>query len=161
MVTAYIALGANLGAAAASLQQAVAAIRKLPETRVSKVSSIYKTAPIDSDPLRGPVNDYLNAVIEVQTGLNAPALLQQLQQIEQAAGRERPYLNAPRTLDLDVLLYGSGRIESAHLTVPHPRMWQRAFVLVPLAEIASDLVTAAQMAAVAIQRIERFSVLTS
>ena len=157
MVTAYIALGANLGAAAASLQQAVAAIRKLPETRVSKVSSIYKTAPMDSDPLRGPVNDYLNAVIEVQTGLNAPALLQQLQQIEQAAGRERPYLNAPRTLDLDVLLYGSGRIESAHLTVPHQRMWQRAFVLVPLAEIAKCLVNEKSLKAVENQAVSIFS----
>lgn len=160
MVTAYIALGANLGDAAAALKQAVAAIRNLPEIRVSKVSSIYKTAPIGSNAERGPVYDYLNAVIEVQTGLNAPALLQQLQQIEQAAGRERPYLNAPRTLDLDVLLYGSGRIYSSHLTVPHPRMWQRAFVLVPLAEIAPERVGAMQLAAVASQQIERLSLLT-
>ncbi len=157
MVTAYIALGANLGEAAAALQQAVAAIRELPDTCVSKVSSIYKTSPIDSDPQRGPVNDYLNAVIEVQTGLNAPVLLQQLQQIEQAAGRERPYLNAPRTLDLDVLLYGSGRIESAHLTVPHPRMWQRAFVLVPLAEIAKCLVNEKSLKAVENQAVSIFS----
>ena len=148
MVTAYIALGANLGDAAAALQQAVAAIGKLPDTVVSKVSSIYKTAPMDSDPQRGAVNDYLNAVIEVQTILNAPALLQQLQRIEQAAGRERPYLNAPRTLDLDVLLYGSASINSPHLTVPHPRMWQRAFVLVPLAEIAPGLVSEMQLRAV-------------
>ena len=160
MVTAYIALGANLGDAASALQQAVTAIRKLPDTSVSKVSSIYKTAPIGSNAERGPVNDYLNAVIEVQTGFNALALLQQLQQIEQAAGRERPYLNAPRRLDLDVLLYGSASIDSPHLTVPHPRMWHRAFVLVPLAEIAPERVGAMQLAAVASQRIERLSLLT-
>ena len=156
MVTAYIALGANLGDAAAALQQAVAAIGKLPETHVSKQSSIYKTAPMGSDPLHGPVNDYLNAVIEVQTGLNAPALLQHLQQIEQAAGRERPYLNAPRTLDLDVLLYGSGCIDSKHLTVPHRRIWQRAFVLVPLAEIAPSLVSDDQLQAIRHQEIAIF-----
>ena len=159
MVTAYIALGANLGDAAAALQQAVAEISKLPDTRVSKVSSIYKTEPIGSDPQRGPVNDYLNAVIEVQTGFNAPALLQQLQQIELSAGRERPYLNAPRTLDLDVLLYGSASIASANLTVPHPRMWQRAFVLVPLAEIASGLFNTELLTTLANQPITRLSAL--
>lgn len=154
MVTAYVALGANLGDSAAALKNALAAIRRLPETRVGEVSSIYKTAPQGSDAACGPVNDYLNAVIEVQTVLTAPALLRQLQHIENAAGRERPFPNAARTLDLDLLLYGSARIESADLTVPHPRMWQRAFVLVPLAEIAPRLVSAAQLENVADQRIE-------
>jgi 2-amino-4-hydroxy-6-hydroxymethyldihydropteridine diphosphokinase len=88
-----------------------------------------------------PGGDYINAVVEIETQLPAPILLQHLQLIELSAGRERPYTNAPRTLDLDLLLYGDARIESPQLTVPHPRMWQRAFVLVPLAEIASRLVT--------------------
>jgi 2-amino-4-hydroxy-6-hydroxymethyldihydropteridine diphosphokinase len=144
------------------LRQAAKTIAELPQTHLVKASSIYKTAPItpggdqpsaiDSAPLG---SDYLNAVVEVQTGLSAPALLQSLQQIEQAAGRERPYPNAPRTLDLDLLLYGSASIESAHLTVPHPRMWERAFVLAPLAEIMPGLVSVAQLMAVAQQRIEK------
>lgn len=99
--------------------------------------------------------DYLNAVAEVATTLTAPALLDALLAIEQAAGRERPYRNAPRTLDLDLLLYGEARIHSTRLTVPHPRMGERAFVLVPLAEIAPQLVSAAALRAVAGQRIER------
>jgi 2-amino-4-hydroxy-6-hydroxymethyldihydropteridine diphosphokinase len=164
MVTAYIALGANLGDAAAALKDAAAAIDCLPLTRVSAKSSLYKTAPIDTGlgsdlagQLRAPGNDYLNAVVEVSTGLTAPALLGQLQQIEQEAGRERPYRNAPRTLDLDLLLYGDASIDSAQLTVPHPRMMQRAFVLVPLAEIAGGLVSSGQLSAVEHQAIERLA----
>ena len=148
MVTAYVALGANLGDAAMALRQAVVAIAGLPATRLGKVSSVYKTAPLGSLDACAPGNDYLNAVLELQTDLTAPTLLAHLQQIEQAAGRERPYINAPRTLDLDLLLYGNDRIDSTHLTVPHPRMWQRAFVLVPLAEIAPHLVNATQLDAV-------------
>jgi len=155
MVSAYIALGANLGDAAAALGLAVKAINGLPLTQVRQTSSLYKTAPLDSDAGSAPGDDYLNAVVEVETGLAAPILLEHLQQIEQAAGRERPYRNAPRTLDLDLLLYGSARIDSARLTLPHPRMMQRAFVLVPLAEIAPDLVSAEQLKAVSHQTIER------
>lgn len=160
MVRAYVALGANLGDAAVVLRQAVKAIGRLPLTEVRQPSSLYKTAPLDTDSggeSPAPGADYLNAVVEIDTGLSAPDLLNHLQQIEQQAGRERPYRNAPRTLDLDLLLYGNGRIESARLTLPHPRMAQRAFVLVPLAEIAPDLVGAEQLAAVAHQRIERLS----
>jgi len=160
-VTAYIALGANLGDAASALRQAVQAIAQLPQTQLMKTSSIYKTAPLMSrgDELSAVDlgSDYLNAVVEVQTGLSATALFQNLQQIEQAAGRERPYPNAPRTLDLDLLLYGSASMDSAHLVVPHPRMWQRAFVLVPLAEIAPGLVSDLQLKTVGSQRIEMFS----
>ena len=161
MAIAYIALGANLGDAAAALKQALAAINHLPLTRVDKASSLYKTAPLNSDatdsgaPAKVLGGDYLNAVVEVETGLSAPALLDQLQQIEQAAGRERTYRDAPRTLDLDLLLYGGDRIDSAGLTVPHPRMLQRAFVLLPLAEIAPGLVSTEQLEAVAHQVIER------
>jgi 2-amino-4-hydroxy-6-hydroxymethyldihydropteridine diphosphokinase len=159
MVTAYIALGANLGDATAAIRASVKAIAHLPQTSIIKTSSIYKTAPLVLDVGTPAVtdlgSDYLNAVVEVETGLGAPALLQNLQQIEQAAGRERPYLNAPRTLDLDLLLYGSASMHSAHLTVPHPRMWQRAFVVVPLAEIAPDLVGDVQLKAVESQKIDR------
>ncbi len=155
MVTAYIGLGANLGDAALAVRQAIASINALPLCRVTKKSSLYTTAPIETLPGYASGDEYTNAVIEVETGLCAPVLLQHLQQIEQASGRERPYVNAPRTLDLDLLLYGDGRINSAHLTVPHPRMWQRAFVLVPLAEIAPDLVSAEVLGAVDGQSIAR------
>jgi 2-amino-4-hydroxy-6-hydroxymethyldihydropteridine diphosphokinase len=158
MVRAYVALGANLGDAAAALRRAVEALNHLPLTQVRQSSGLYKTAPLAGDAgreLAAPGDDYLNAVAELDTGLSAPDLLDHLQRIERQAGRERPYRNAPRTLDLDLLLYGSGRIDSSRLTVPHPRMAQRAFVLVPLAEIAPDLVGAAQREAVARQRIER------
>lgn len=155
MVTAYIALGANLGDAATAIRQAIAAINALPECVVKQASSLYKTAPLETLLGHAPGGDYINAVLEMQTRLPAPTLLQQLQQIELLCGRERPYVNAPRTLDLDLLLYGDGRIDSPQLTVPHPRMWQRAFVLLPLSEIAPGLVGAAQLDAVKSQRIER------
>ncbi len=153
MVTAYIALGANLGEAASMVKQAVASIDQLPHCRVKKTSRLYKTAPQETLPGCKPGSDYINAVVQIETGLTAPLLLQLLQQLEQAAGRQRPYTNAPRTLDLDLLLYGSGSIDSKHLTVPHPRMWQRAFVLMPLAEIAPDLVSHLQLQAVRKQKI--------
>lgn len=157
-VTAYVALGANLGDAVAALQQAAVALGHLPLTRLRQASSLYKTAPIDTDSggdTAAPGGDYFNAVVALETGLSAPALLDQLQQLEQQAGRERPYRNAPRTLDLDLLLYGSACIDSARLTVPHPRMRQRAFVLVPLAEIAPGWVSDEELVAVQHQRIER------
>ncbi|MEC5214104.1 2-amino-4-hydroxy-6-hydroxymethyldihydropteridine diphosphokinase [Polaromonas sp. CG_9.5] len=162
-VTAYVALGANLGDAVAALQQASAALAHLPLTRLRQASSVYKTAPIDTDSgsdTPAPGGDYFNAVVALETGLTAPALLDQLQQLEQEAGRERPYRNAPRTLDLDLLLYGSAHIDSARLTVPHPRMQQRAFVLVPLAEIAPGCVSDEALIAVQHQRIERLGRLT-
>lgn len=145
MVIAYIALGANLGDAVSAIRRAVKNIDALPLCRVQKTSSLYKTEPLETLSGHDAGADYINAVVEVQTSLPAPALLQHLQQIEKSAGRERPYVNAPRTLDLDLLLYGSGFIHSAHLTVPHPRMWQRAFVLHPLAEIAPGLVSGAHL----------------
>jgi 2-amino-4-hydroxy-6-hydroxymethyldihydropteridine diphosphokinase len=149
-VTAYVALGANLGDAVGSIHDAIARIGELPGTRVTRQSSLYRTAPLDSS---GP--DYINAVVEINTDLDALSLLDSLQAIENKAGRERPYRNAPRTLDLDLLLYGDERIDSARLKVPHPRMMERAFVLVPLAQIAPHLVSAAALAAVAGQQIKR------
>ena len=157
MVTAYIALGANLGDAVATLKQAVAWINEMPLCAVKNASSLYKTEPLETLQGHAPGDDYINAVVEIETSLPAPTLLQHLQQIELAAGRERPYINAPRTLDLDLLLYGGGHIDSAHLTVPHPRMWQRAFVLVPLAEIAPHLVNTAQVDAVKLQKTRRLT----
>ncbi|MDI1269677.1 MAG: 2-amino-4-hydroxy-6-hydroxymethyldihydropteridine diphosphokinase [Polaromonas sp.] len=158
VVTAYVALGANLGDAAAAVRAAMESLAGLPLTQVIRRSSLYRTAPLaDAGDTPGPAagGDYINAVVEVQTALSAPELLRQLQALEQAAGRERPYRNAPRTLDLDLLLYGSGRITSAQLVLPHPRMDQRAFVLVPLAEIAPALVPQAQLDAVTDQAIQR------
>ena len=149
-VTAYIALGANLGEASATVRQAIAALGACPGIALQKASSLYCTAPMESS---GP--DYINAVVELHTTLSAPALLAQLQALELANGRERPYRNAPRTLDLDILLFGAARLESAALTIPHPRMGGRAFVLVPLAEIAPHRVSAAQLQAVQSQSIER------
>lgn len=133
-VDAFVGLGANLGAAVATLASAFTALSGLPHTRLVARSSIYRSAPIDAD---GP--DYVNAVAQLRTALEPEALLAGLQAIEQAHGRERPYPNAPRTLDLDLLLYGSRRIEAPGLTVPHPRLHRRAFVLAPLAEIATAL----------------------
>jgi 2-amino-4-hydroxy-6-hydroxymethyldihydropteridine diphosphokinase len=149
-VTAYIGLGANLGDAKLAVDAALDAIARLPQTQRVRRSSLYRSAPVDAG---GP--DFINAVAEVRTALTAPGLLRELQAIESAAGRERPYRNAPRTLDLDLLLYGDGRIDSPALTVPHPRMRERAFVLLPLAEIAPRWLPASQTAAIAAQRIER------
>lgn len=149
-VMAFIGLGANLGDAVQAVQNAVAALDQLPSTRVVQRSHLYRTAPHEA---AGP--DFVNAVVAVETTLSAPALLQVLQQLETGAGRERPYRNAPRTLDLDLLRYGEGRIDSPSLTVPHPRMGERAFVLVPLAELAPESVSAAALQAVRGQPIER------
>ncbi|HYD82280.1 MAG TPA: 2-amino-4-hydroxy-6-hydroxymethyldihydropteridine diphosphokinase [Paucimonas sp.] len=130
MITAYIGIGANLGDARATVTAAIRAIGGLPSTRLSGQSSLFRTAPVDAGG-----DDYINAVARIETGLPPHDLLAQLQKLEQDAGRERPYRNAPRTLDLDLLLYGAQRIDSAQLTVPHPRMTQRAFVLIPLLQI--------------------------
>ena len=158
-VLAYIALGANLGATlevnAQTIRDAIQSINDLPETKVTKQSSLYKTAALESLAGAPKSPDYINAVVEISCHQPAYLLLEQLQKIEQQAGRSRPYLNAPRTLDLDILLYGDAQIQSETLTVPHPRMWQRAFVLVPLAEIAPGLVSLEQLEEVRGQSIER------
>jgi 2-amino-4-hydroxy-6-hydroxymethyldihydropteridine diphosphokinase len=155
-VEAFIGIGANLGDARANALDAVERLRRVPGVTVTAVSSLYRTAPIDSSG-----DDYINAVARVDTSLDAQALLQALFAIEQEHGRERPYRNAPRTLDLDLLLYGAAVIDTPALAVPHPRMTQRAFVLAPLLEIAPDAVVPGLGAAasftpgVADQRIER------
>ena len=150
--TAWIGLGANLGERASALRQALHAIAALPGTRVLGTSSLYRSAPVDAG---GP--DYLNAVVEIATTLAPQTLLEALQAIEHGAGRERPYRNAPRTLDLDILLFGEQRLATPALTVPHPRMHERAFVLYPLAEMAPHRVTPEQLHAVQAQAVERIA----
>ena len=133
---AWVGIGANLGDARANVLDAIARLARLPGARLVQASSLYRTAPIDSSG-----DDYVNAVAQLDTALDAHALLQALLAIEQAHGRERPYRNAPRTLDLDLLLYGDQVIDDAPtLIAPHPRMHERAFVLAPLAEVAPGLV---------------------
>ena len=134
MHLAYIGLGANLGDSRAALAAALLALAALPGTRMLRQSSLYRSAPIESS---GP--DYLNAVAALDTGLGPHELLHALQAIERDHGRERPYRNAPRTLDLDLLLHDSLTLETPELTLPHPRLHQRAFVLLPLAELAPQL----------------------
>jgi len=133
-VLAYIGLGANLGAARQTLEGALNALRTTPGITRLRASSLYRSAPVDA---AGP--DYLNAVAQVHTTLAARALLQRLHAIEVAHGRLRPYRNAPRTLDLDLLCYGDQTIALADLHVPHPRMHERAFVLLPMMELAADV----------------------
>lgn len=149
-VFAFVALGANLGDAQETVQSAIQGMAQLSSTKLVSSSSLYRTAPVESSGA-----DYINAVVKISTALPAYALLKLLQNLEQTAGRERPYRNAPRTLDLDLLLYGDAQIQSDLLTVPHPRMGQRAFVLVPLSEIAPERVSQAQLQAVGDQQIAR------
>lgn len=151
--SAFIGLGANLGDAEHTVRAALQALDRLPHSRLLRHSALYRSAPVQA---QGP--DFINAVAEIATGLAPLALLAQLQALELAAGRERPYRNAPRTLDLDLLLHGDACIDLPQLTVPHPRMFERAFVLVPLAEIAPQRVPAeALQAALRTQRVERIA----
>ena len=151
-VRAWLGLGANLGDRGAAMRQALQQLQGTPGVAVEQVSSLYASTPVDS---HGP--DYLNAVAQLVTSLSAHRLLLALQRLEQHAGRERPYRNAPRTLDLDLLLYGAPGVQIAmpDLIVPHPRMWQRAFVLAPLQELQPDWVPAAQLAPLLAQGVAR------
>ncbi len=139
MHNAFVALGSNLpgnsGSPANQILRAFQAIEKLPGTKLVKQSSLYQSTPVgyDNQP------DFINAVAQVRTDLSASALLDALLDIEQAFGRERPFPNAPRVLDLDLLLYDEQELHSQKLTLPHPRMFERSFVMLPLAEIAPDL----------------------
>jgi len=134
MTLAYIGLGANLGPARATLVRAARDLSAIPGVEDLILSRFYRSAPIDSD---GP--DYINAAASIQTRLTARSLLAALQKIELGHGRLRPYRNAPRTLDLDLLLYGDQRIDDPDLIVPHPRMHERAFVLRPLIDLDPGL----------------------
>ena len=132
---AFIGLGANLGHPVRAIDDACAALAALPETTLLACSRLYRSAPVG---VSGQP-DYVNAVAHLVTALNAPALLDALLDIETRHGRTRDYRMAPRTLDLDLLLYGDARLDLPQLTVPHPRMHQRAFVLAPLAELAPQI----------------------
>src|SRR5690242_16631519 len=136
-VTAYIGLGSNLGDRRDSLERAVSALRQTPGVRVVRVSSFYETEPVGGPPGQ-PM--FLNAAAELATDLGPEALLQVLLDVEQALGRVRSEHWGPRTIDLDSLLYGDLALSGPRLTVPHPRMHERRFVLQPLAEIAPQAV---------------------
>lgn len=129
-VTAFVGIGSNLGDARSHVQRALLQLGTLDKTMLSGQSSLFRSTPVGADG-----DDYINAVARIETRLSAQELLHELQVLEIAAGRERPYPNAPRTLDLDLLLYGQQIISSESLAVPHARMMQRAFVLLPLLQI--------------------------
>jgi len=151
---AFVALGANLGDAPATIRQALQALAGLPHTQLVRASGLYRTAPVQAV---GP--DFINAVAQVHTTLAPHDLLLALQALEHDHGRQRPYRNAPRTLDLDIVCLfderGEVHMTDPTLTLPHPRRDERAFVLRPLSEIAPHLVSPAQLAAVADQAIMR------
>ena len=136
MITAYIALGSNLESPAAQVRAGLRALAALPHTRLICASSLYRNPAMG---VRGQP-DFVNAVASVGTRLAPRALLEALLAIERAHGRVRDFPNAPRTLDLDIVLYGEEVIDEPGLTIPHPRMIGRAFVLVPLAEIAPQAI---------------------
>jgi 2-amino-4-hydroxy-6-hydroxymethyldihydropteridine diphosphokinase len=134
-VLAFIGLGANLGDPETQVRRAIAALGNLPRTRLLAASSLYRSAPVGV----GEQPDFINAVAQIETALSPRALLEELLTTEARFGRERPSPGAPRTLDLDLLLYGDRIIADPGLVVPHPRMHERAFVLMPLAEIAAEI----------------------
>ena len=136
MTSAHLALGSNLGDRLGFLRSAVTALAATPGIAVSRVSRVYETAPVGG-PSQGP---YLNAVVALATELTARELLAVAQRLEAAAGRVRGERWGPRPLDVDVLLVGDERVDTPELTVPHPRLWERGFVLAPLADVAPDLV---------------------
>lgn len=149
-VMACVALGANLGDAVATVKQALRDVAGLPQTQLYKASSLYRSAPYEA---QGP--DFINAVALIQTQLSPLALLHALQALELQSGRERPFKNAPRTLDLDIIFYGDLSLNTFELTLPHPRWHERAFVLQPLAEVWPERVSDLQLVAVQDQPIKR------
>ena len=135
MTIAYVGIGSNLDDPVRHVRQAFDELERLPHTRLVKKSSLYRSAPRGYEKQA----DFINAVAQLETGLPAERLLAELQEIEARHGRKRSFPNAPRTLDLDLLLYGRAELRSPALTVPHPRMHERAFVLRPLMEISPEL----------------------
>ena len=155
MIRAFVALGSNLGNPVQTIEDAIDAMAALRGSLLMAISSLYRTAPVGLK--HQP--DFINAVVALDTRLGPRELLEELFALEARFGRERSVKNAPRTLDLDLLLHGDAIINDPALTLPHPRMHERAFVLAPLAEIAPSLVipgrgpVAALLAACADQRI--------
>lgn len=159
MIRAYVGLGANLGEPRQQLTEALIAMSGLPETRLAGHSSFYRSAPVGYE----DQPEFLNAVAALDTRLAPGVLLDGLQGIERRQHRERTFPNAPRTLDLDLLVFGEEQIARPGLTVPHPRMHQRAFVLQPLLELDPHISipgkgkASAFLAACASQKIERIA----
>ena len=151
MTIAYIGIGSNLDQPRRQVLEAFTELDRLPHTRLVRKSSLYRTAPIG----HADQPDFINAVAQLETGLPAERLLTELQELEQRHGRKRSFPNAARTLDLDMLLFGNATIQSPALTVPHPRMHERAFVLKPLLEIAPDLPFEKQLDSCKGQNVER------
>jgi 2-amino-4-hydroxy-6-hydroxymethyldihydropteridine diphosphokinase len=149
-VMACVALGANLGDAVATVQQALRDVAALPDTQLFKASSLYRSAPYEA---QGP--DFINAVALIHTQLSPVALLHALQSLELQSGRERPFKNAPRTLDLDLIFHGDVALATPELTLPHPRWHERAFVLQPLAAVWPERVSDLQLVTVQDQPIQR------
>ena len=150
MVQVCVAFGANLGDAQATVLQAIQDVGALANTQLLIASSLYASAPHEAI---GP--EFVNAVAMYDTDLPPLELLDALQNLETIAGRERPFLNAPRTLDLDIIFYGDVALDSPRLTLPHPRWQERAFVLVPLAEISPEKVSPALLSSVSNQPVSR------
>jgi 2-amino-4-hydroxy-6-hydroxymethyldihydropteridine diphosphokinase len=132
VTVAYVGIGSNLDEPRSHVQLAFEDLDRIPGTGVVKRSSLYRSGPVGY----ADQPDFVNAVAEIQTSLPASRLLAELKEIEARHGRRRSFKNAPRTLDLDILLYGEVTLSLAHLTLPHPRMHERAFVLKPLYEVA-------------------------
>jgi 2-amino-4-hydroxy-6-hydroxymethyldihydropteridine diphosphokinase len=153
VTVAFVGIGSNLEDPRAQVLNAFSELDRMPHTRVVKKSSLYRTAPIG----HAEQPDFINAVAQLETGLPAERLLAELQDVEARHGRERSFPNAPRTLDLDILLFGNASLRSGVLTVPHPRMHERAFVLKPLLEIAPELKNRFPLEACADQRVERMA----
>jgi 2-amino-4-hydroxy-6-hydroxymethyldihydropteridine diphosphokinase len=146
---AYVGIGSNLEDPRAQVLEALEELDRLPHTRLVKRSSLYRSAPLG----HAAQPDFVNAVAQLETGLSAERLLAEMQKVEESHGRKRSFANAPRTLDLDVLLYGNLALDLPGLKIPHPRMHERAFVLKPLLEISPEL--GFDLEACADQRIER------
>lgn len=150
MVQVCVAFGANLGEAQATVLQAIQDVGALANTQLQIASSLYASAPHEAI---GP--EFVNAVAMYDTDFSPLELLDALQNLETIAGRERSFLNAPRTLDLDIIFYGDVALDSPRLTLPHPRWQERAFVLVPLAEISPNKVSPAFLLSVSNQPVSR------
>jgi 2-amino-4-hydroxy-6-hydroxymethyldihydropteridine diphosphokinase len=150
LVQVCVAFGANLGDAQATVLQAIQDVGTLANTQLLIASSLHASAPHEAI---GP--EFVNAVAMYDTDLPPLELLDALQNLETIAGRERPFLNAPRTLDLDIIFYGDVALDSPRLTLPHPRWQERAFVLVPLAEISPEKVSPALLSSVSNQPVSR------
>jgi len=151
VTVAYVGIGSNLDQPRRQVLEALSELDRLPHTRVVKKSSLYRSAPMG----HAGQPDFINAVAQLETGLPAERLLAELQGVERRHGRKRSFPNAPRTLDLDILLFGDATMQSGVLTIPHPRMHQRAFVLKPLLEIDPRLPFHQQLESCKDQTVER------